>query len=109
MAKPAEKKKPKKPLTKQEYVLRKFPPVMTEEEEAWLAKEWHEKHPEIAAHRETLTQMHLQAATETMEKLSDQMETEELEGEPSSVEVTMDASEMDTTCDRHILPLAESP
>ncbi len=31
MAKPAEKKKPKKQLTQQEYVLRKFPPIMTEE------------------------------------------------------------------------------
>ncbi len=33
-AKPAKKQKPKKSLTRQEYVLRKFPPVMTEEEEA---------------------------------------------------------------------------
>ncbi len=53
--------------------------------------------------------MHLHAATEATEKPSDQMETEELEGELSRVEATMDTSEMDTTCDRHILPPAESP
>ncbi len=72
-------------------------------------KEWREKGPEIAAHREVLTQMHLHGTAEVMEKPSDQMETEEPDGEPSRVEITMDASKMDTTCDWHILPLAESP
>ncbi len=106
--KPAEKQKPKKSPTQQEHALRKFPPVMTEEEEAELEKQWREKGPEVAAQREAVTQMHLQTAADGMENPADEMETREPEGEPSTVEVIMDTSEMDTTCDRHTLPPAES-
>ncbi len=92
-----------------------FPPVLTPEEEVQLEKEWQAKAPEVATRRETTTQKHLCTATEKkmkhteQEKSANQMETEEPEREPSTVESTMEPSEMDTTCDRHILPLAESP
>ncbi len=85
MAKPAEKKKPRKQLTQQEYVLRKFPPLLTEEEEVQVEKEWWAMGPTIAAHREVVTQMQFRTAAEGKERSPDQMETEELEGEPSIV------------------------
>ncbi len=39
---------------------------------------------------------------------TEQMETEKLEGEPTMVEVMMETSKMDTMCDWHALPPAES-